>query len=48
MIILDNSDVESASSEDDHDIPVLEDRSDVDVEGPVKGDLLVTRRVLSN
>ena len=47
MIILDNGDVESVSSEDDPDMPALDDCSDVDVGGPVKGDLLVTRRVLS-
>ena len=46
MIILDNGDVESVSSGDD-DMPPLEDCSDVDIEGPVSGELLVTRRVLS-
>ena len=38
--------MESASSSDD-DMPPLEDCSDVDIEGPVNGELLVTRRVLS-
>ena len=46
MIMLENGDVESVSSGDD-DMPALEDCSDVDMEGPVKGELLVTRRVLN-
>ena len=42
----DNGEVESVSSSDD-DMPPLDDCSGVDVEGPVSGELLVTRRVLS-
>ena len=39
-------DVESVSSGDD-DMPELKDCSDVDMEGPVKGEFLVTRWVLN-
>ena len=46
MIIQDNGDVDSVSFSDE-DMPPLEDCSDVDVEAPVSGELLVTRRVLS-
>jgi len=46
MIVLENGEIESASSSED-EMPPLEDCSDVEVEEPVHGDLLVTRRALS-
>ncbi|XP_031287923.1 uncharacterized protein LOC116146645 [Pistacia vera] len=46
MVVWANGEVESASSSDD-EMPPLEDFSDVEVEEPMCGDLLVTRRALS-
>jgi hypothetical protein len=46
MILLDNGDIKSESSNDD-EMPSLEDCSDVDVAEPVSGDVLVTRRALN-
>ena len=46
MILLDNGDIESENSSDDEMSP-LEDCSDVNVVEPVKGDVLVTRRLLN-
>ncbi|KAJ4713042.1 Mutant gag-pol polyprotein [Melia azedarach] len=46
MIVLENREIKSASSSKD-EMPPLEDSSDVEVEEPVHGDLLVTRRALS-
>lgn len=45
MIVLENGDVESASSSEDK-MPPLEDYSNVEVEDLVHGNLLVTRRGL--
>lgn len=45
MIVLENGDVESVSLSED-EMPLLEDYSDVDVENPMHGDLLVSKRVL--
>ena len=42
MVIMGNGDVKSVSL-DDADMPPLEDCNDVDEEGPVSGELLVTR-----
>ena len=47
MILLESGEVESVSSREDDDMAPLEDCSDVDLEGPIKGELLVTRRVLN-
>ena len=46
MIIMENGDIESASSSED-EMPLLEDSSDIDLEELVHGDMLVTRRSLS-
>lgn len=46
MVVRANGEIESASSSED-EMPPLEDCSDVDVEEPVHGDWLVTRRALS-
>ncbi|RDX91144.1 hypothetical protein CR513_26905, partial [Mucuna pruriens] len=46
MIMLDNGEIESESSNDD-EMPQLKDCSDVEVGEPVNGDILVTRRALS-
>ncbi|XP_038973772.1 uncharacterized protein LOC103697756 isoform X1 [Phoenix dactylifera] len=46
MIMLENGDIESASSSED-EMPPLENCSDIDIEEPVHGDMLVTRRALS-
>ena len=46
MTVMDNGDIESTSSSD-NEMPPLEDCSDVDIEQPVHGDMLVTRRALS-
>lgn len=46
MLMRDDGEVESASSSDE-DMPPLEDCSDVDIEEPMKGEMLVTRRALS-
>ncbi|RDX82451.1 hypothetical protein CR513_36763, partial [Mucuna pruriens] len=46
MVMLDNGEIESESSSDD-EMPLLEDRSDVEVAEPINGDILVTRRALS-
>ncbi|KAJ4728653.1 Retrovirus-related Pol polyprotein from transposon 17.6 [Melia azedarach] len=45
-LVLENGEIENASSSED-EMPPLEDCFDVEVEEPVHGDLLVTRRVLS-
>jgi len=46
MMLLDNGDIESVSSNDD-EMPFLDDCSNVDVAEPVSGDILVTRRALN-
>lgn len=46
MMLLDNGDIESVSSNDD-EMPFLEDCGNVDVAEPVSGDVLVTRRALN-
>ncbi|KAJ4717073.1 Transposon Ty3-I Gag-Pol polyprotein [Melia azedarach] len=46
MIVLENREIESASSSED-EMPPLEDCSYVEVEEPVHGDLLVPRRAIS-
>lgn len=46
ILVRDNGEIESASSSED-EMPPLEDCSDVDIEEPVKGDLLVARRALN-
>jgi hypothetical protein len=46
MILLDNGDIKSESSNDD-EMPSLEDCSDVDVAEPVSGDVLVTRHAFN-
>ena len=46
MIVMDNGDIESISS-NDNEMPSLEDCSDVDIEQLVHGDMLVTRRAPS-
>ncbi|RDX88359.1 hypothetical protein CR513_30061, partial [Mucuna pruriens] len=46
MVMLDNGEIESESSNDD-EMPPLEDYSDVEVVEPVNGDILATRRALS-
>lgn len=45
MIVMENGDVKSASSSED-EMPPLEDCFNVEVEEPMHGKLLVTRRVL--
>ncbi|KAJ4705050.1 Zf-CCHC domain-containing protein [Melia azedarach] len=46
MIVLENGEIESASSSEDEMSP-LADYSDIEIEEPVHGDLVVTKRVLS-
>ncbi|KAJ4705053.1 Transposon Ty3-I Gag-Pol polyprotein [Melia azedarach] len=46
MIMLENGEIESASSSED-EMPSLTDCSDIEIEEPVHGDLLVTGRTLS-
>ncbi|KAJ4715125.1 Transposon Ty3-I Gag-Pol polyprotein [Melia azedarach] len=46
MMVLENGEIESASSSED-EMPPLADYSDIEIEEPVHGDLLITRRTLS-
>lgn len=45
MIVMENGDMKSTSSSEDN-MPPLEDYFDVEVEEPMHGELLVTRKVL--
>ncbi|KAJ4713019.1 Transposon Ty3-I Gag-Pol polyprotein [Melia azedarach] len=45
MMVLENGEIESASSSKD-EMPPLADCSDIEIEEPVHGDLLITRRTL--
>ena len=47
MIVRDNGEIESSIEDDTESMPPLEECSDFEVEEPVHGDLLVTRRTLS-
>src|SRR5262249_8670416 len=47
MVIIDNGDIVSISDDDDDETPPLKDCSDVELEEPVRGDMLVTRCALS-
>ncbi|KAJ4710331.1 Transposon Ty3-I Gag-Pol polyprotein [Melia azedarach] len=46
MMVLENGRIESASSSED-EMPPLADCSDIEIEEPVHGDLLITRKTLS-
>lgn len=46
MIVLENGEIENASSSE-NEMPPLADCSDIEIEEPVHGDLLVIRRALS-
>ena len=47
MIVRDNGEIEYGNEDDTESMPPLEDCSDFEVEEPMHGDLLVTRRALS-
>ena len=47
MLLKDDGGIESQESDDDEEMPELEDGSEVEVEGPAQGEALVVRRALN-
>ena len=47
MLLRDDGGIESQESDDDEEMPELEDGSDVEVERPTQGEALVVRRALN-